>query len=348
MTGPGPDRTPPGSDPEPATPSEPPALDGPPGGGIFTLEGRRAPGLYLVAWLLSVGGLVLAFLIGPMASGETARPILVGIGFLALTLGFAAGAGSQVLERSGRNLDRYRGPAPLLVFGAYFFAMSLVGLVLIVGLGADPDRPFSFLAIGVVQAAGYVLAVWLFAVRTDALAWRQMGWPTWQGSRLSESLRGIGVAAVVMLPVTFGLLILGGIVGLLLGVDAPQVLPQPETARDGFFVVLAAALIIPIGEELFFRGFALTAWLRDLGPRAALIRSSLFFALVHIANISGVGFVEGLSQAVLLFVVLLPVAFVFGWLFLRHGMAAAIGGHVTYNSLLLLLAYLASKLPAPA
>jgi len=145
-----------------------------------------------------------------------------------------------------------------------------------------------------------------------------------------------------------GLLILGGIVGLLLGVEAPQVLPPSESASDGLFVVLAAALVIPIGEELFFRGFALTAWLRDLGPRAALVRSSLLFALVHIANIGGVGFVEGLSQAVLLFVVLLPVAFVLGWLFLRHGMAAAISGHVTYNSLLLLLAYLASKLPAPA
>jgi membrane protease YdiL (CAAX protease family) len=126
------------------------------------------------------------------------------------------------------------------------------------------------------------------------------------------------------------------------------VLPLSETALDGFMVTLSAALIIPIGEELFFRGFALTAWLRDLGPRAALIRSSLFFALVHIANITGVDFAEGISQAALQIVVLLPVAFVLGWLFLRYGMAAAIGGHVTYNSLLLMLAYLASRIPEPA
>jgi hypothetical protein len=45
--------------------------------------------------------------------------------------------------------------------------------------------------------------------------------------------------------------------------------------------------------------------------------------------------------------VLLPVAFVLGWLFLRYGMAGAISGHITYNSLLLLLAYLASKIPDP-
>jgi len=136
-------------------------------------------------------------------------------------------------------------------------------------------------------------------------------------------------------------------VGLLLGVDAPSVLPLSATLLDGIFVTLAAAVIIPIGEELFFRGFALTAWMRDLGPRAALIRTSLFFALVHTANIGGVGFVEGLSQAVLQIVVLLPVAFVLGWLFLRYGMVGAISGHITYNSLLLLLAYLASKIPDP-
>ncbi len=156
------------------------------------------------------------------------------------------------------------------------------------------------------------------------------------------------MAALVMLPVTFGLLILGGIVGLLLGVDAPQVLPLSEGASDGLFVVLAAALIVPIGEELFFRGFALTAWMRDLGERNALVITSLFFALVHILNISDAPLAEMLGQVVMTVVVILPVGFVFGWLFLRHGMAAAIGGHVTYNSLLLLLAYLASKLPAPA
>ena len=36
-------------------------LQGPPGGRTFSLEGRRAPSLYLFAWLLSVGGLALLF-----------------------------------------------------------------------------------------------------------------------------------------------------------------------------------------------------------------------------------------------------------------------------------------------
>jgi membrane protease YdiL (CAAX protease family) len=189
--------------------------------------------------------------------------------------------------------------------------------------------------------------VWLFAVRTGAMSWRQMGWPSWRGPRIGDALRGAAAAALLMVPVTLGLLIVGGIVGLLLGVDAPQVLPLSETALDGFMVALAAAIIIPVGEELFFRGFALSAWLRDLEPRGALVRSALFFALIHTVNINGVDFATGASQAVLQLAVLLPVAFVLGSLFLRYGMAGAIAGHVTYNSLLLTLAFLASKLPEP-
>lgn len=322
--------------------------EGPPGAGIFTLEGRRAPGLYLIAWILTVGGLAVTFVIGPMASSDTARQVLIGVGALAVTLGFAAGAGYQVLERQARDPERYRGPTPLLAFGAYFFAMSFIGLILLVVLGVDPDRPFSFLGIGVVQAAGYAFVVWLFAVRSGALSWRQMGWPTWRGSDLGQVASAVGFAVVVMVPVTAAIVLVGGIVGLLLGVDAPRVMPLSETVLDGLMVTLAAAFIIPIGEELFFRGFALTAWLRDMDERSALVRASLFFALVHILNIDTVTFREGFGQTVLTLVVILPVAFVLGWLFLRRGMAAAIAGHITYNSLLLSLAYVAGRIPEPA
>lgn len=332
-------------DDHPLLPPEPD--EGPPGGGIFSLEGRRAPGLYLMAWILTIGGLAVTFVLGPMASDATWRPILVFAGALAVTLGLAAGAGAQVLERADRDPERYRGPAPLLVFGVYFFAMSMVGLVLLSVIGVDPERPFNFLGIAVVQAAGYVLVVWLFAVRTGALSWPQMGWPTWDGGAAADVVRGVGAAVLVTLPVTMGLLIIGGIVGLLLCTEAPQVLPLSETFSDGLFVVLAAAILIPIGEEVFFRGFAQTAWTRDLGPRTALIATTVFFALVHIVNIDAVAFRDGLAQAVLTLVVIGPVGLMLGWLFQRYGLIAAISGHITYNSLLLALAYVASRVPEP-
>jgi len=126
-------------------------------------------------------------------------------------------------------------------------------------------------------------------------------------------------------------------VATLLGVEAPQVLPPPETAADLLAVAIAAAVLAPIGEEFFFRAFALTAWLRDLGARSALIRSTAFFAVVHLLTITTTDFVTGLLQAILVLTVIVPVGFVLGWLYLRRGLVAAITGHFAYNGILLAL-----------
>jgi membrane protease YdiL (CAAX protease family) len=342
-----------GSEPEGSAPApqdealpEPHATEALPGGAIFSLEGRRAPGLYLAAWLIAAIGLGL-FLIGALASSPDAATLLLSVGTALLTLGLATACGYQALERRERDPGSYRGPAPLLVFGVYFFAMALVGfLVTVAGLVDDGDA-LGFFVIGSLQAVAYAVVVWLTVVRTDSLTWRQMGWPTWDGSGRGV-LRAVGVAVALMLPLTFALLILGGVLGRLLGVEAPDILPAAESSLDAFMVAITAALLIPVGEELFFRGFVLTAWLRDLGERAALVRSSLFFALIHIVNISTDTFAEGAAQALLQTAVILPVGLALGWLFLRHGIAAAIAAHVTYNSLLLFLAYLATTLAQPA
>ena len=84
-------------------------------------------------------------------------------------------------------------------------------------------------------------------------------------------------------------------------------------------MALAAAIIAPIGEELFFRGFALTAWPRDMPERTALIRSAVFFAVVHIPNIRASRTRQRMGQALLQFAVIFPLGLVLGWLFLRRG-----------------------------
>ncbi len=318
---------------------------GPPGGSIFTLDGRRAPGLYVMAWLLTGVGLVLLLFIGPMASAEGARLLLITAGGVLTTLGLATACGYQVLERGARPSDAYRGPSPVLVFLTYLMAFVVIGTVVFVSGVLDPEAPFGFLVVGTLQAIGYALLVWLVVVRTNALPWREMGWWTWQGDHVRDLLRAVGEAAAVMLPTTFVLVLAGGILALLLDVEAPGVVPTATSSLEALAILLGAAVIIPVGEELFFRGFALTAWLRDLGPRSALVRSSLFFALIHIANIDAESFAEGAAQALLQTAVILPVGFVLGWLFLRRGMTAAIAGHVTYNALLLFLSLLATSLP---
>ena len=242
---------------------------------------------------------MLTFVIGPLASAEGSRLLLVAIGAVLLTLGLATACGYQVLERRDRPAELYRGPSPLLVFLTYLMAFVIIGTVIFLGDVLDPERPFGFLAVGTLQACGYGVLVWLFVVRTGALTWPQMGWPTWQGAGLRQALRAIGESVAVMLPLTFALALVGGILALLLDVEAPSVIPEAGSSAEALAIALAAALVIPIGEELFFRGFALTAWLRDLGPRSALVRSAVFFALIHIANISATSFAEGAAQALL-------------------------------------------------
>jgi membrane protease YdiL (CAAX protease family) len=342
----GPDRDDPPDDPGAYAPDDLAGEPRPPGAGVFSLEGRKAPGLYLAAWIITVGGLLLYFVIGPFASDSTARLLLLLAGAAVVTLGLAVACGYQVLERRDRDPRRYRGPSPLLVFGAYLFAISLVGFIVATVDAVDARDAFWFLVIALVQSVGYFVVIAALVVRARALSWTEMGWPTWRGPGQGV-LRAIGSAVGVMLPVTFVALIVGSLLGALLGVEAPDILPVTETPADALMLFLAAALIVPIGEEVFFRGFVLTAWLRDLGERTALIRSSVFFALIHVVNISADSFVEGASQALLQTAVILPVGFVLGWLFLRYGLLAAIAGHVTYNGLLLFLAALASGLPQP-
>lgn len=321
-------------------PPDPP--QGPPGGRIFTLEGRPVPSLYLLAWLLTVGGMAALLFVaqaGPSAGGSFVALVAI----VSLGLGLAAAAGYQLVARADRHPDRYRGPSPLILFGLVLVASSLLsaGLALL-GL-ADIDRPIGFLVSLIAVAGTYLVVIGLFVVRGDALRWSDMGWPT-RGTSPRRLLHDAGVAMVLMLPVTFGVLMWGGLLGMLLGVTAPDTLPEASTSVEALALVLAAAVVAPIGEEAFFRGFALTAWWRDLGARPALVRSALFFAIVHILNIrvapDEAG--RGVAQALLSFLVILPLGLVLGWLFQRRGIVAAITAHVTYNGILLVLVALAA------
>lgn len=317
---------------------------GPPGSGVFSLEGRPAPGLYLVAWLLSGAGVAVAFigsLTAPPVSGVLAMAALILLG-----VGLSAGAGYQVIARSSRPPAAYRGPSPVIVFGVLYVAAVAVGLVaLVLGVG-DPASVPGFLVGGVTLFVAYVLAVWLFAIRTGALSWSDLGLRRDNG--LLDHLGSAGLGAAVMLPVTFIALLVGGLVATLVDARPPNVVPSPDGMLEAGAVALAAVVLIPIGEELFFRGFTLTAWLRDKGPRSALVWSAIFFTLVHIANITA-GFDEGARQALVQSAVILPLGLVLGGLFLLRGLVAAIAGHVTYNGTVLVLTSLAQQfVPAPA
>ena len=316
-----------------------PAPPGPPGSRIFSLEDRAAPSLYLIGWIASGGGLAIIF-VALVATSASLGPWLTLLGILVLGVGLTFAAGYQQVARATRPADAYRGPSPPILFGIVLCISTIASVVLAL-LGLDATRPVGFLAAIAVVGLSYLVVVRTFVVRGGALRWSDMGWPAWRREPAHIAKRiaaDIGYAIALIIPTTFAALFGGGLLAQILDVRPPQVLPDPATSLESVAVVLAAVLVAPIGEELFFRGFALTAWWRDLGPRRALIRSAVFFALVHTANIQAATFGEGLGQALVQVAVILPLGLVIGLLFLQRGMAAAMTAHIGYNGLLLLIA----------
>jgi membrane protease YdiL (CAAX protease family) len=153
------------------------------------------------------------------------------------------------------------------------------------------------------------------------------------------------VGSLLAVPIMF----LAGLLALVLSqfLALPEaVLPPTRDALGALLNLVAGAVIAPIAEEIFFRGFATTAWLRALGPSRAILRGAVFFAFVHVLTIGGDSFGEGIERAAFAFIVRLPVSLALCWIFVRRGtLSSAIGLHATYNAIPLLLAPFA---PLPA
>lgn len=226
----------------------------------------------------------------------------------------------------------------------YFLAFLVAGLATLPLIRVmAPDTDLTNIVLSVV-AAVVILAVLLLWLQLKHAGWlRVMGLPepgTWRKQIGSGVLFGLGLYPVMVI-------VVGGLLTVLLQtisgehVQAPEQVGEHLPAIGSALTIVYAIVIAPIGEELFFRGFAQTAWTRDLGWRAALVRTAVFFALVHAISTGGSDFSEGLRLAVVTVVARLPVAFGLGWVFARTGsIAASVGLHAGFNGLMLVLAAL--------
>jgi membrane protease YdiL (CAAX protease family) len=334
--------TPPETGSPSAGPAEPPPGPARLGLGTFSLEGRRAPGLYLVGWLGTVLGLPIfgaAFLSGV---AQTGRIILLVIGAALLGLGLVAASGAQALERRDRPDLAYRGPSPFLVFAASIPLSILVTLPIALA-GADSDAPAVTLVAVLLTAAVWLGLVGSTVVGPGALSWREIA-PGFSGAAPGRIAADVAVGAAGAIPVILATAILGAILVGIFGA-APE--PPIQVPRDGAGLILsliAAAVVAPISEELFYRGFATTAWARSYGPTRAIVEGALFFAFVHVLTLSGPDFGTAARSALVAFLARIPVALALGWVFLRRdSLPASIGLHATFNGLLVLLAFWASS-----
>jgi membrane protease YdiL (CAAX protease family) len=277
--------------------------------------------------------------------GFLAGPSIVGIvlyvaGLGTLLAGLVLLGGSQSLERRAVALS-YSGPSPILVLAAIgagtYFAGALIGTPLaFLGVLDEPaDRPYVDL-IGVVLQALVVLGiVRVLVIGMDALTWTDMG----LRASLPAALRDIVWGAAFALPVIVVTAISVNVLVTIVGSTPKSPLPPAGTSVGLAVNLLAGALIVPFYEEILFRGFATTAWARAVGPAAAIIRTSVLFALAHILSQGGENFGEALGVAVVAATARLPVALALGWVFIRRrSVWASVGLHATFNAILLVLA----------
>src|SRR5689334_1545840 len=120
--------------------------------------------------------------------------------------------------------------------------------------------------------------------------------------------------------------------------DAKQRLLDSVFRMHAIPMLVTVTLAAPLGEEIFFRGFAFPALRRTLGPVAALTLSSILFSLLHMDAVGFIGLMEiGMLLAALRW-----------W---SGSLWAAIIGHAVNNGLAgtaFLLGWEDPELPPPA
>ena len=183
----------------------------------------------------------------------------------------------------------------------------------------------------------------LLVVGPGALHWRDLGFRRpgpGEGSLVEDVAWGAALAIPAILAAAF----LAALLIALLGTTPDPTLPPARDPIGAATNLVAAVVVAPFWEEVFFRGYTTTAWARTAGARAAIVRAGLFFALIHVITVLGTDFSTGLRVALIAFAIRIPIGLLLGWVFLRRRtLAAPIALHAVYNGIPLILFLLAGS-----
>jgi len=208
--------------------------------------------------------------------------LLLALGGLLLIVGLVTNAIRALVVRGALPAERYRGPA----IGVLLLLAVIVAAIVSLGAGTTAA---ALLDGGELSVGGTLLLltstqfsllaiVGLLVVAPRAL----VGVRLLPESGLARSL-GIGLLAAV--PAWIGATLLAYLwTALLEGIGLVQGVAIAEAVverGDPTVVLVAFVVVAPIAEELFFRGVAYNAWIRERGPRFALYGSAALFALIH-------------------------------------------------------------------
>jgi hypothetical protein len=192
-------------------------------------------------------------------------------------------------------MENERTPAPAWGWRDFIAAVALtilgtIGLLLIGRNLADAlelDTTAGFASpvvysIGVASMLLMILSVYLFAARRAG--WAALG-------VVPASTRTLVVTPALVLIGFFLLGIVNSVVALIQG--APIENPQVEAISGGqafssatlFWMLLLIAGLVPIAEELLFRGMLYPLLRARMGPAAAIVLNAAIFALAHVLPI---------------------------------------------------------------
>jgi membrane protease YdiL (CAAX protease family) len=327
----------------------------------------------IAALLLYLVGVSAGF---KLASGSIPSWLLIEAVSIVAAVGLVAAAVAQARQRRADGWHDYNGPSPLLTVGAFLAITTAASLLVAVGLKAahvDLESPPVTLLVLLIYLGTYCGLVHFLAVRTGALTWRDIaspgrlapsssdwrssepapGWARAWGatfgtlrSRVSghHRLGDVLVALAMVLPLILASNLMSAAMLLVLGLRPEDISPDKTVTSDGLSLLLtfvAVAIVAPIGEEIFFRGFATNAWGRSLGHNSAILRSSLFFAFIHVLNTATTDAAISWRVALFNFGARVPVAFALTWLYMRRRSILASGTlHAGYNGLITIISFL--------
>lgn len=161
------------------------------------------------------------------------------------------------------------------------FLIAVNGATIIAGTLLRPVLPRFALVIAFI--VGYLFAfliIWYIAVKLRGADWQTLGFRSfnfWGG--LGLAIAAFFIARVITAIYT----VIAQQLGLEPSQDLARELPRAfGTGTAGFILaIIVVAVIAPVVEELFFRGFLYTALRKRWGIVAAVILSSVIFSFFH-------------------------------------------------------------------
>ncbi|KIL71934.1 CPBP family intramembrane metalloprotease [Bacillus badius] len=154
---------------------------------------------------------------------------------------------------------------------------------------------YSGTLMGLTIAVVLILGVYFIALRPKKLSWSEVGIRAFSKS----DWKVIFILTIVLMVGATIVMVLTSFIGNTYENSKTEALQENATLFNVLIAFIVAAIISPIYEEIFYRGF-LYRWLRTrISIVGAILLSSLIFTVIHIPtyNVMPVNFLSGIIFA---------------------------------------------------